>query len=212
MNPVSLRTLLGAFVRLGATAYGGPAMMATLRCDHPDIETFVDAKRDPAALRHFNLSVQVSDAFMAAVANDRDWPLVFPGLANARTLKARDLWQRILRAAYDTAEPGVLFVDDEVNILKALARLFRQEPVRVYTASSAGEALALLLGCPTPGTTTPTACPAGAYCSTGSAAKSRAQPRSCVTRRRAAFRRTPMRSARSFSCSRSRCRRRWPSR
>ncbi|MDZ7596322.1 MAG: adenosylcobalamin-dependent ribonucleoside-diphosphate reductase [Thiobacillus sp.] len=87
------------------------AMMATLRCDHPDIETFVDAKRDPAMLRHFNLSVQVSDAFMAAVAEDRDWPLVFPGLADVRTVKARELWQRILRAAYDTAEPGVLFVD-----------------------------------------------------------------------------------------------------
>lgn len=87
------------------------AMMATLRCDHPDIETFVDAKRDPAVLRHFNLSVLVSNAFMAAVAGDRDWPLAFPGLAVARTVKARDLWQRILRAAYDTAEPGVLFVD-----------------------------------------------------------------------------------------------------
>jgi ribonucleoside-diphosphate reductase alpha chain len=87
------------------------AMMATLRCDHPDIEAFVDAKRDPAILRHFNLSVLVSDAFMAAVAGDRDWPLVFPGLAEARTVKARALWQRILRAAYDTAEPGVLFVD-----------------------------------------------------------------------------------------------------
>jgi len=91
------------------------AMMATLRCDHPDIETFVDAKRDPAVLRHFNLSVQVSDAFMAAVADDGDWPLVFPGHADEpaieRTVKARDLWQRILRAAYDTAEPGVLFID-----------------------------------------------------------------------------------------------------
>ncbi|MBI3432470.1 MAG: adenosylcobalamin-dependent ribonucleoside-diphosphate reductase [Hydrogenophilales bacterium] len=87
------------------------AMMATLRCDHPDIETFVDAKRDPAVLRHFNLSVLVSDAFMDAVAGDADWPLVFPGLAEARTVKARELWQRILRAAYDTAEPGVLFVD-----------------------------------------------------------------------------------------------------
>jgi len=92
------------------------AMMATLRCDHPDIETFVDAKRDPAVLRHFNLSVQVSDAFMAAVTGDRDWPLVFPGDSGEavqvhRTLKARDLWQRLLRAAYDTAEPGVLFVD-----------------------------------------------------------------------------------------------------
>ncbi|MBW8307540.1 MAG: adenosylcobalamin-dependent ribonucleoside-diphosphate reductase [Thiobacillus sp.] len=110
------------------------AMMATLRCDHPDIEIFVDAKRDPAVLRHFNLSVLVSDAFMAAVASDSDWPLVFPvhegepavgeviqrrwtGSAAPvpcrvlRTLKARALWQRILRAAYDTAEPGVLFID-----------------------------------------------------------------------------------------------------
>ncbi len=95
------------------------AMMATLRCDHPDIETFIDAKRDPAVLRHFNLSVQVSDAFMTAVAQDRDWPLVFPAPTHdaaarpavLRTLKARALWQRILRAAYDTAEPGVLFVD-----------------------------------------------------------------------------------------------------
>ncbi|MDP2267239.1 MAG: ribonucleotide reductase N-terminal alpha domain-containing protein [Thiobacillus sp.] len=64
-------TLLSTGARRGA-------MMATLRCDHPDIETFVDAKRDPAALRHFNLSVQVSDAFMAAVADDREWPLMFP--------------------------------------------------------------------------------------------------------------------------------------
>jgi ribonucleoside-diphosphate reductase alpha chain len=120
------------------------AMMATLRCDHPDIETFVDAKRDPAVLRHFNLSVQVSDAFMQAVASDADWALVFPvhdgepgaaaavrrrwtGAAAAvpcrvvRTVKARALWQRILRAAYDTAEPGVLFVDT-INRDNTLAR------------------------------------------------------------------------------------------
>lgn len=96
-------TLLSTGARRGA-------MMATLACDHPDIEAFVDAKRDPAALRHFNLSVQVSDAFLAAVAADGDWPLRFAGQVR-RTLKARALWQRILRAAYDTAEPGVLFVD-----------------------------------------------------------------------------------------------------
>ncbi|MGK2953401.1 MAG: adenosylcobalamin-dependent ribonucleoside-diphosphate reductase [Thiobacillus sp.] len=106
------------------------AMMATLRCDHPDIETFIDAKRDPAALRHFNLSVQVSDAFMAAVAGDRDWPLMFPGLADARTVKARELWQRILRAAYDTAEPGVLFVDtiNRDNTLAYQERLTATNP------------------------------------------------------------------------------------
>jgi len=106
------------------------AMMATLRCDHPDIETFVDAKRDPAVLRHFNLSVQVSDAFMAAVADDRDWPLVFPGLAGARTVRARALWQRILRAAYDMAEPGVLFVDtiNHDNTLASIETLTATNP------------------------------------------------------------------------------------
>lgn len=116
-------TLLSTGARRGA-------MMATLRCDHPDIETFVDAKRDPAVLRHFNLSVLVSDAFMAAVAEDRDWPLVFPGLADTRTVKARDLWQRILRAAYDTAEPGVLFVDtiNRDNTLGNLENLTATNP------------------------------------------------------------------------------------
>jgi ribonucleoside-diphosphate reductase alpha chain len=110
------------------------AMMATLRCDHPDIEAFVDAKRDPSRLRHFNLSVQVSDRFIQAVARDEDWPLVFPSerlgrpggetvvrawpgyqdpvrCTVLRRVRARALWDQIARAAYDCAEPGVLFVD-----------------------------------------------------------------------------------------------------
>jgi ribonucleoside-diphosphate reductase alpha chain len=92
------------------------AMMATLRCDHPDILDFVRAKRDPAKLRHFNLSVLVTDAFMQAVAEDADWPLVFPpggesGSCVYRTLRARDLWQEIMQATYGYAEPGVLFID-----------------------------------------------------------------------------------------------------
>jgi ribonucleoside-diphosphate reductase alpha chain len=97
-------TLLSTGARRGA-------MMATLRCDHPDIERFVEAKRDPAALRHFNLSVLVTDAFMRAVAADAEWPLRFPGLGVVRTVRAAELWQRILHDAYDTAEPGVLFID-----------------------------------------------------------------------------------------------------
>jgi len=110
------------------------AMMATLRCDHPDIGRFIDAKRDARALRHFNVSVQVSDAFMSAVEAGEDWPLVFPAEPEERnrgpvvqrhwsgadeplpcrvhaTVRARDLWRELMRAAYDTAEPGVLFVD-----------------------------------------------------------------------------------------------------
>ena len=97
------RTIMSAGSRRGA-------MMATLRCDHPDIEAFVDAKRDPARLRMFNVSVLVTDPFMAAVKDDADWPLVFGGKIY-KTVKARDLWERIMRATYDVAEPGVIFID-----------------------------------------------------------------------------------------------------
>jgi len=97
------RTIMSAGSRRGA-------MMATLRCDHPDILAFIDAKRDPQRLRMFNLSVLVTDAFMAAVEADGDWPLVFGGRTYA-TLRARDLWDRIMRATYDYAEPGVIFID-----------------------------------------------------------------------------------------------------
>lgn len=92
------------------------AMMATLRCDHPDILDFVRIKRDPVRLRHFNLSVLVTDALMQAVREDREWPLAFPpagepGSVVYRTLRSRDLWREIMQATYDYAEPGVLFID-----------------------------------------------------------------------------------------------------
>ncbi|MCX4188041.1 adenosylcobalamin-dependent ribonucleoside-diphosphate reductase [Methylophaga sp. OBS4] len=108
------------------------AMMATLRCDHPDIETFITAKQQQNVLRRFNLSVLVSDKLIQAVENDEDWSLLFPDPAAAdgesvmshwpgydgavrcrvfRRLKARDLWHQIISAAYDYAEPGVLFID-----------------------------------------------------------------------------------------------------
>jgi ribonucleoside-diphosphate reductase alpha chain len=112
------------------------AMMATLRCDHPDIERFITAKQQPGVLTHFNLSLQVTDAFMQAVESDADWALLFPadslgeeaddlplvqsdwpGREGAvacrvlRRLRARELREKITQAAYDTAEPGVLFVD-----------------------------------------------------------------------------------------------------
>jgi ribonucleoside-diphosphate reductase alpha chain len=92
------------------------AMMATLRCDHPDIFEFVRAKRDPARLRHFNLSVLVTDAFMRAVQEEHEWPLVFPAAGDPdsrvyRVVGARTLWNEIMAATYDYAEPGVLFID-----------------------------------------------------------------------------------------------------
>ncbi|MCB1437237.1 MAG: adenosylcobalamin-dependent ribonucleoside-diphosphate reductase [Rhodobiaceae bacterium] len=110
-GPVSFMDVWDAMCRTvkSAGARRG-AMMATLRCDHPDIEEFIEAKRDPARLRMFNLSVLVSDAFMAAVEADGDWPLVFAGRTYGRP-RARELWNRIMRATYDTAEPGVIFID-----------------------------------------------------------------------------------------------------
>ena len=100
------------------------AMMATLRCDHPDILEFIRAKHDPAKLRHFNLSVLVTDAFMQAVKEDRDWPLVFPaaGESDSRVhyvVRASELWNEIMAATYDYAEPGVLFID-RINALNNL--------------------------------------------------------------------------------------------
>jgi ribonucleoside-diphosphate reductase alpha chain len=117
------------------------AMMATLRCDHPDIEEFLAAKQQVGHLRRFNLSVLVTDALMAAVRNDADWPLVFPAAAFegdgqtvlrewsgsagpiscrvVRHIRARHLWDLILHGAYDCAEPGVLFID-RINQLNNL--------------------------------------------------------------------------------------------
>jgi ribonucleoside-diphosphate reductase alpha chain len=97
------RTIMSAGHRRGA-------MMATLACDHPDIEAFIEAKREPGRLRMFNLSVLASDAFMRAVAEDAPWQLGFAGTV-AKVLPARELWDKIMRATFAYAEPGVIFID-----------------------------------------------------------------------------------------------------
>ncbi|MFT5501182.1 MAG: ribonucleoside-diphosphate reductase alpha chain [Woeseiaceae bacterium] len=99
-----------------ATGTRRGAMMATLRCDHPDIEAFIDAKRQGHALNNFNLSVLVTDDFMKAVADNADWELRYPSTDSEaslsyRRLPARRLWHQIITAAHETAEPGVLFID-----------------------------------------------------------------------------------------------------
>ena len=138
-GPVSFMRIWDSMCEtLLSTAARRGAMMATLRCDHPDIEAFVEAKRRPGELRNFNLSVLVSDAFMQAVEANGPWKLVFPvqgqggaahrdgselierhwpGYAEVvscrvlREVPARGLWEKIMRANYESAEPGVLFVD-----------------------------------------------------------------------------------------------------
>ncbi len=105
------RTIMSAGSRRGA-------MMAVMRCTHPDIEAFIEAKRQAGRLRMFNLSVLVTDALMQAVKEDAPWELTFGGVAY-KSLPARELWDKIMRATYAYAEPGVVFID-RINRLNNL--------------------------------------------------------------------------------------------
>lgn len=114
------RTIMSAGARRGA-------MMATMSCNHPDIEDFITAKRDPNRLRMFNVSVLVSDDFMECVQNDLDWPLMHKippvkpvkwnnvtevdGKYIYKVISAKYLWNLMMESTYNHAEPGVLFVD-----------------------------------------------------------------------------------------------------
>jgi len=116
------RTIMSAGSRRGA-------MMATMRCDHPDVEQFIAAKSDSARLRMFNLSVLVTDPFMEAVKADGSWDLLFDGKVY-HTVKARDLWNKIMKATYDYAEPGVIFIDriNEANNLNYVEQIAATNP------------------------------------------------------------------------------------
>lgn len=114
------RTIMSAGSRRGA-------MMATMRCDHPDIEEFITAKRDSSRLRMFNVSVLASDKFMSAVQNNDDWPLIhehaptepveWAGITKIgekhiyKVVRAKELWNLIMESTFNYAEPGVLFID-----------------------------------------------------------------------------------------------------
>lgn len=103
------------------------AQMGVLRCDHPDIEIFIHAK-DKGDLSNFNISIGVTDAFMEAVDADTDVELTHRAEPNSdlkssgayqredgqwtyRKVRARDLWDQVMKSTYDHAEPGILFLD-----------------------------------------------------------------------------------------------------
>jgi ribonucleoside-diphosphate reductase alpha chain len=110
-GPLSFMDVWDAMCRtIMSAGYRRGAMMATLRCDHPDIEAFIEAKREPGRLRMFNLSVLVSDALMKAVEENAPWELSFGGTV-WKVMPARELWDKIMRATYAYAEPGVIFID-----------------------------------------------------------------------------------------------------
>ena len=105
------------------------AQMGVLRIDHPDVMEFITAKRTPGRWNNFNVSVGMSDAFMQALNDDQPWELVHqakPGAALIaqgafqradglwvyQTVAARDMWDTVMKSAYDFAEPGILFLDN----------------------------------------------------------------------------------------------------
>lgn len=127
------KTIMSAGARRGA-------MMATMICTHPDVLKFIRAKQTAGVLTQFNVSVLITDAFMDAIRNDEDWHLYFRqppiGFGTGEgvrsfsdkdgvtqyiyhTMKARELWDMILKSTYEYAEPGVIFID-RVNKLNNL--------------------------------------------------------------------------------------------
>ena len=113
---MKLYSSVGATLTQGAFRLG--AHMGQLRDSHPDIREFITCKDGDDTLQNFNISVQITDAFMQAVRDDADWALVNPrdegsGPADVvvETVRARDLWDEIAQSAWKTGDPGVVFMD-----------------------------------------------------------------------------------------------------
>jgi len=91
------------------------AMMAILRVDHPDVVEFITCKRNPGFLSNFNISVAATDNFMETLEEDGEYWLVNPrNKEKVRKLKAREVWDTIMKSAWETGDPGVIFID-EIN-------------------------------------------------------------------------------------------------
>lgn len=112
-GPVSFLRIYNAAteeIKQGGTRRG--ANMGVLRIDHPDIQKFIHAKQDPEEIKNFNISVAVTNDFMRALQHDQEYTIVNPRTGKTSgTRSAREVWQEITQAAWDTGEPGVLFMD-----------------------------------------------------------------------------------------------------
>jgi len=86
------------------------AQIGILNCDHPNIYEFIQCKDQEGAFWTFNISVAVTDKFMKAVKNDKDWNLKFNGKVY-KTIKAKNLWDYIVKHAHHNGDPGIIFID-----------------------------------------------------------------------------------------------------
>lgn len=110
-GPVSFMGIFDAICKtISSAGHRRGAQMGCLRVDHPDIEEFITCKSDNNTLTQFNISVLITDEFMKAVDNDSLFQLRFEGRVY-KQVRARYLWEKIMRQTWDYAEPGVLFID-----------------------------------------------------------------------------------------------------
>ena len=110
-GPLSFMEIFNAICKTVASAgQRRGAQMGVLRVDHPDIEEFIEAKTNDTEYTQFNLSVGITDDFMTAVINGTEFELKFNGRVYKR-VDAQYLWDKIMRATWDWAEPGVLYID-----------------------------------------------------------------------------------------------------
>lgn len=103
---VAIKGLTQAGIRDGAN-------MGIMSVSHPDILGFIDYKRSTETIAtNFNLSISITDAFMQAVEADADWTLEFPGFPQCtKTVKAREIWTKLISGAWENGEPGTIFID-----------------------------------------------------------------------------------------------------
>lgn len=104
------------------------AQMSILHCGHPDIEVFIDAKKDTGKLQNMNLSVACTDAFMKAVSDNKDWKLIYHN--SVKTVRAREIFDKMARRAWESGEPGIVFLDriNRDNACKKTAKIKATNP------------------------------------------------------------------------------------